>query len=107
MADEELWETLGQARFQFWICPNPAHHDRGRTESGFPIQTVEWRDNVAYCLTPGCGHNSTKRFCVCMDKRKGGFTNVGERGSPWWVCAICLLPTRPYAEAMMKRAAND
>jgi hypothetical protein len=40
-------------------------------------------------------------YCECTgNARERGFTNVGPKGSPWWVCAGCGLPTRPYAIAM-------
>lgn len=48
-----------------------------------------------------------QRFCMCMDKRKSGFTNTGTSSAPWWVCAGCLLPTRPYVEAMTKRSSDE
>jgi hypothetical protein len=46
------------------------------------------------------------KFCSCLDKRKSGFTNTGTRKDPWWVCAGCLLPTRPYAESMLKKVRS-
>lgn len=55
-------------------------------------------------MTNSLGKDS--EYCECMDKRKFGFTNVGERGAPWWVCANCMLPTRPYAEAMGSKESD-
>jgi hypothetical protein len=43
----------------------------------------------------------TPEFCECVgNRRNDGFTNVGPVGKPWWVCAGCRMPTRPYALAM-------
>jgi hypothetical protein len=51
---EARWGALGNARVRFWMCPVPEHDGRGE-----PIrQTVEWRDGVAHCLTPGCDRTS-------------------------------------------------
>ena len=47
-----LWDLFADVRVRFWVCPVPGHKDR----AGLP--TVRWVDDVAYCLTPGCGRCS-------------------------------------------------
>ena len=61
MDDEPVLSKLGAMRVQFWICPKRAHHDRTGPQ-GERLATVEWRDGVAYCLTPGCGRSSVDDF---------------------------------------------
>lgn len=61
MNDDELMAGLGQLQVRFWICPKQAHHDRIGPD-GERLPTVEWRDDVAYCLTPGCGRSSVDGF---------------------------------------------
>lgn len=54
----------GSARFpvQVWVCPRKGHQDRGRDDAGVLLPTVEWRGDVAYCLTPGCNRSSVDDF---------------------------------------------
>jgi hypothetical protein len=53
---DALLEALGDVKIQLWFCPEPGHSD-SKTP---PRQTVDWRDDVAYCLEPGCGRSSAK-----------------------------------------------
>jgi hypothetical protein len=42
------------------------------------------------------------KYCECTGSaRERGFTNIGPKDSPWWVCSGCMLPTRAYAMAML------
>ncbi|MDP4501034.1 hypothetical protein [Nonomuraea turcica] len=49
MTDDELMATLGNARIQFWTCPNPAH------------RTVTWHGDVATCDQCGLTSTMTRR----------------------------------------------
>lgn len=51
-----LMEALGGLRVQAWFCPD----DHSHGWPGCPGPTVEWRDNVAHCLKPGCGKTSAR-----------------------------------------------
>lgn len=59
MADNPIVE-LGQYRIKFWVCSIKAH--RIRKDGELDLPTVEWRGDVAYCLTPGCGRSSVDDF---------------------------------------------
>lgn len=59
--DQPLLSKLGARRVRFWVCPKQDHRDR-RGPRGELLPTVEWRDDVAYCLTPGCRHTSIDGF---------------------------------------------
>lgn len=39
-----------------WVCPVKAH--RTLKDGELDLPRVEWRDGVAYCLTPGCSRSS-------------------------------------------------
>lgn len=43
------------------------------------------------------------------DHSKYGFTDVGQSGSQWWVCAKpgCGLPTRKYVESINDKDRNE
>lgn len=47
---------------QVWVCPRKPHRDRGVDDAGEPVPTVQWREGVAYCATPGCGRSSVDDF---------------------------------------------
>ncbi len=57
LGDDLSLGALGDLKVQFWMCPD-GHSERAVEE---PLrQTVEWRENVAYCLEPGCTRSSAK-----------------------------------------------
>lgn len=48
------------------------------------------------------------KVCACEgSRRRDGFTDVGTKGQPWWVCAGCLCPTLGWAQAMEKLGRTD
>lgn len=53
---EDLAEALNNVTFRFWTCPAGCSNRHG--DANRPVQTVEWRGKVAYCLHPGCGRTS-------------------------------------------------
>jgi hypothetical protein len=53
-------EDLGQFRVRFWVCPVKGH--RTLSDGELDLPTVEWRGDVAYCLTPGCKRSSVDDF---------------------------------------------
>lgn len=55
---EEWPDELLNARIKFWQCPD-RHPDR-KDDKGYPVRSVEWRGDVAYCLEPGCGKTSAE-----------------------------------------------
>ena len=56
MSEIDWPEEFLNARVQFWMCP--VDHEVRKGTNGFPLQTVEWRGDVAHCLEPGCGKTS-------------------------------------------------
>jgi hypothetical protein len=61
---------LINARFEFWCCPVEMHSESRTNREGALVQTVEWVDDVAHCLFPGCGRNSAdpdRNECVCNE----------------------------------------
>lgn len=56
-----LLAALGDARFQFWICPIDGHGDSRPDANGGPTETVRWVGNIAHCTWPGCGRTSADK----------------------------------------------
>lgn len=56
LSDAEMDELLN-VPIRFWVCPVVEHHDP-RDDQGGMLASVEWRDEVAYCLAPECGRTS-------------------------------------------------
>jgi hypothetical protein len=60
---EEMLDVIGEAQVRFWVCPIDGH------STGGPLrQTVEWVDDVACCLFPGCLRRSDepgRNSCEC------------------------------------------
>jgi hypothetical protein len=52
---------LGPFQVRAWVCPIKAHR-AGSNPGELPLPTVEWRGDVAYCLTPGCKRSSVDDF---------------------------------------------
>jgi hypothetical protein len=58
---ESLWELFGNMRVVIWFCPDRREHEKKRDKDVRLSPTVEWRDDVAHCLEPGCGNKSTDK----------------------------------------------
>ena len=72
-------------RAQFWVCPIEGHSE-GAWHAGL-VQTVVWRDHVAYCLAPGCGRTSVDPEAAVDDGR-----TVTDDGRTWWLLGADLWP---------------
>lgn len=51
----KLLELIGDRPVLFWMCLKDGHDV---PLGGQPRETVRWIDNVAHCMTPGCGRTS-------------------------------------------------
>lgn len=70
-----------RVRARFWTCPIDGHStSRGLRPLHELTQTVEWRDGIAYCLTPGCGRTNTDPADQAADRRL-----VVDDGRRWWL----------------------
>ena len=112
VTDEELLEAFGNARIQFWTCPQPGHSDRTGT-NGQPVVTVEWHGAVARCTASDCGRTSAGmrvlslrrtsapspmgcRWCGVTQREHGQRWVPGRKVHGW------VEPTRPQIEARMR-----
>ncbi len=58
---EDILATIGNARVQFWVCPE--QHPRE------PLRvTVEWNGNVATCTD--CGRTNRCPWCNSLDQSR-------------------------------------
>lgn len=83
-----LLRELGNVPVMFWTCPVRGHSDSDRHN---PRQTVEWRDGVAHCLTPGCGRTSDNP--------------IPDDGRTWWIVGADTWTGVQIYEARNGRAA--
>jgi len=62
-------------RVRFWTCPIKGHSDAS-AKPGWHGPTVEWVDDVATCLFPGCFRKSTdpvpRGSCECEEYECAG-----------------------------------
>jgi hypothetical protein len=95
---DDLLELLGNARVVFWMCPRYGEHWPTRDDRK-GRQTVEWRDEVAYCLFPGCGICSTDGI-VCCDLCSKVGQGAPDRVHSVFVCMDCrICPVCAQGEA--------
>ena len=58
-------DDLGGYRVRLWFCPKEMNHWPDRGAGRHPVVKVEWRDDVAYCMYPGCEINSASGIVLC------------------------------------------
>jgi hypothetical protein len=97
--DGELRKEIGRLRVQFWLCPIRGHSE-GTWAPGELVTTVEWRRNIAYCLTPGCARTSAD-----TDAQRDDLRTVTDDDRTWWLLGANLWTgTHLYAAPTAKAA---